>query len=80
MVILKELLEGMVVGSGSDFIVIKKKKKRFFPKNHLLNKIPAYIPSGTKITTFITISPKSILPFKIKGSLKGIKFTSLFSI
>jgi hypothetical protein len=29
MVILKELMEGIVVGSGADFIVIKKKKKRF---------------------------------------------------
>ena len=51
--------------------------ENIFPIIHRLNKIPAYIPNGRKINTFIIISLKSILPFWLKSSLNGIKFTLL---
>ena len=52
MTLLKDLVEGSVVGSGSDFIVIQKGKKRLllnFPSYQLKELKNATTPYGSQI-------------------------------
>jgi hypothetical protein len=52
MTLLKDLVEGSVVGSGSDFIVIQKGKKRVllnFPSYQLKELKSATTPYGSQI-------------------------------